>query len=55
MVVVAPVVVVVVDVVVVVAVVVVWPVPVDTFTVTSAPLSTSFLAGGFWPTTVPAG
>src|SRR3954454_1570203 len=44
---------------VVVAVVVVGvgagPVPVETFTVTLEPLSTSFPAGGFWPTTVPAG
>src|SRR5206468_11372641 len=36
-------------------VVVVAAEPVETLTVTAEPLSTSLLAGGFWPTTVPAG
>src|SRR5436305_9392816 len=39
----------------VVAVGVVDAVPAETLTVTCAPLSTSFPAGGFWATTIPAG
>src|SRR5436190_24312948 len=39
----------------VVVVVGVGPVPVETFSTTFEPLSTSIPAGGFWPTTVPTG